>query len=95
MLKPPAQEPGVPRVIAVLGLGGGPLIFASSAAVLSGRYGQVSVWGSIAAVPVFAWEMSLAVRLIVKGLGPSAVASLDARQWPGTGGAPAPAAVAG
>jgi hypothetical protein len=57
----------VPRVIAVLGLIGGPLIFASGTAVLFGLYGQQSVWGSIAAIPVFAWEMSLAVWLIVKG----------------------------
>ena len=85
----------VPRLIAVLGLIGGPLIFASPAAVLFGLYGQVSVWGSIAAIPVFAWEISLAVWLIVKGFGPSAVVSLDARQRPGTGGAPALAAAAG
>jgi hypothetical protein len=35
----------VPRPIAVLGLFGGPVIFASSAAVLFGLYEQVSVWG--------------------------------------------------
>src|SRR5215475_14911526 len=82
----------VPRPIAVLGLIGGPVIFASSAAVLFGLYEQVSAWGSIAAVPVFVWEMSLAVWLIVKGFRPSAIASLDARQQPGAGGAPALAA---
>jgi hypothetical protein len=57
----------VPRAIAVTGLVGGPLIFASSIAVLFGVYEQVSAWGSLAAIPVFAWEMSLAVWLIVKG----------------------------
>ncbi len=62
---------------------------------LFGLYEQVSVRASIAAIPVPAWEVSLAVWLIVKGFGPSAVASLDARQRPGTGGAPALAAVAG
>jgi len=85
----------VPRPIAVLGLIGGPVVFASSAAVLFGLYEQVSVWGSIAAIPVFAWEMSLAVWLIVKGFKPSAIASLDARQQHAAGGAPALAAVAG
>jgi hypothetical protein len=85
----------VPRLIAVLGLIGGPVVFASSTAVLFGLYPQVSVWGSIAAIPVFAWEMSLAVWLIVKGFKPSAIASLDARQQHGTGGATALAAVAG
>ena len=85
----------VPRLIAVLGLIGGPVVFASSTAALFGLYPQVSVWGSIAAIPVFAWEMSLAVWLIVKGFKPSAIASLDARQQHGTGGATALAAVAG
>jgi hypothetical protein len=60
----------VPRVIAVLGLIGGPVIFASGTAVMFGLYGQQSAWGSIAAIPVFAWEMSLAIWLIVKGFKP-------------------------
>ena len=51
---------------------GKPLIFASSTAVLFGLYEQVSTWGSIAAIPVFAWEMSLAVWLIAKGFKPLA-----------------------
>ena len=62
--------------------------------MLFGLYEQVSVWGSIAAIPVFAWEMSLAVWLIAKGFKPSAIASLDAQQ-PGAGGTQALAAVAG
>jgi hypothetical protein len=85
----------VPRLIAVLGLIGGPLVFASSAAVQFGLYEQVSVWGSIAAIPVFAWEMSLAVWLIAKGFNPSAIASLGGRRQPGAEGAPALAAAAG
>jgi hypothetical protein len=85
----------VPRLIAVIGLTGGPLIFASAAAVLFGLYEQVSAWGMIAAIPVFVWEMSLAVWLIVKGFRPSAIASLGARQAEGTEGPPALAAAAG
>jgi hypothetical protein len=65
----------VPRPIAVTGLIGGPLIFASSTAVLFGLYEQISAWGSIAAIPVFAWEMSLAVWLIAKGFKPTATTS--------------------
>jgi hypothetical protein len=57
----------VPRAIAVLGLVGGPVIFASSAAVLFGAYEQMSTVGGLIAFPVFAWEMSLAVWLIAKG----------------------------
>lgn len=56
----------VPEFIAVSGLIGGPLIFASATAVLFGLYKQGSVWSTIAAIPVFAWEISLAVWLIVK-----------------------------
>ena len=65
----------VPRVIAVFGLIGGPLIFASGTAVMFGLYQQLSVWGAIAAIPVFAWEMSLAVWLIAKGFRPSPITS--------------------
>ncbi|MFI1170425.1 DUF4386 domain-containing protein [Streptomyces melanogenes] len=57
----------VPRPIAVLGLVGGPLICASAAAVMFGLYAQLSVPGSLAALPVFAWEVTLAVRLIARG----------------------------
>lgn len=57
----------VPRWIPVLGLVAGPLIFASATAVLAGLYDQVSVAGTVAALPVFAWEMSLAVYLLGKG----------------------------
>lgn len=57
----------VPRPIAVLGLIGGPLICLSAAAVMFGLYEQVSTVGSLAALPVFAWEISLAVYLITKG----------------------------
>jgi hypothetical protein len=64
----------VPRFIAVLGLVGGPLVFASAIAVLFGLYKQVSVWGSVTAVPVFAWELTLAIWLIAKGFKPSASA---------------------
>ncbi|MEW2413295.1 DUF4386 domain-containing protein [Streptomyces sp. NPDC046866] len=60
----------VPRPVAVLGLVGGPLIFASAAAVLFGAYAQLSAWGSLAALPVFAWELALAVRLLAKGFTP-------------------------
>jgi len=65
----------VPRAIAVLGLVGGTMIFAFATAVLFGLYEQVSVWGFIAAIPVFAWEMTLAFWLIAKGFKPSSITS--------------------
>lgn len=64
----------VPRFIAVLGLVGGPLIFASAIAELFGLYSQVSAVGSLTAIPVFAWELTLAVRLIAKGFTPTTTA---------------------
>jgi len=57
----------VPRFIAWLGLIGGPLLFAFATAVMFGLVSQVSAWGAAAALPVFGWEMSLAVWLIIKG----------------------------
>jgi Domain of unknown function (DUF4386) len=57
----------VPRFIPVLGLVGGPLVFASSAAQMFGVYDQISVWAALAAVPVFAWEVCLALHLVVRG----------------------------
>jgi hypothetical protein len=66
----------VPRFIPVLGLVGGPLVFASGAAQMFGIYEQISVWAAIAAVPVFAWEVCLALYLILKSFRPSAAARL-------------------
>ena len=63
----------VPRWIARLGLAGGAIILASGTAVLLGAYEQVSVVGTVAALPVFVWEMSLAVCLVVTGFRPSAL----------------------
>ena len=69
----------VPRFIAVLGLIGGPLIFTSAVLVMFGVYLQISVWGAISTLPVFAYEMTLAVWLIVKGFNSSAIASESAK----------------
>ena len=61
----------VPRRMALLGLIGGPLVFASGIAVLLGAYTQVSAVSAIATIPEFAWELSLGVYLVVKGFRPS------------------------
>ncbi|HET6856568.1 MAG TPA: DUF4386 family protein, partial [Streptomyces sp.] len=61
----------------VLGLVGGSLICASATAVMFGLYEQVSLVGSVMAIPVFAWEVLLAVRLITRGFNPSALTSGD------------------
>ncbi|MFD3659417.1 DUF4386 domain-containing protein [Streptomyces sp. NPDC058659] len=60
----------VPAWIALLGLVGGALICLSAVAVLFGLYEQVSAAGTLAALPVFAWEVTLAVRLLTRGFAP-------------------------
>src|SRR5664279_1996011 len=60
----------VPRTIAVLGLAGGPVIFVCGLMVMFGLFPQISVWGGVLAIPVFTYEMSLSVWLIVKGFRP-------------------------
>ena len=57
----------VPRRMAMLGLIGGPLIFASATAVLFGAYEQTEGWHFLASIPEIAWEASLGIYLIVKG----------------------------
>jgi hypothetical protein len=57
----------VPKFIAILGLIGGPMICMSGIFVMFGLFSQLSIWGLITAIPVFFYEMSLAIRLIVKG----------------------------
>ncbi len=65
----------VPRAMSMLGLVGGPLLIASAIATMFGLYGQVSVWGGLATLPVFAWELTLGIRLALKGFNPPGVAS--------------------
>ena len=54
----------VPRIIAALGLLGGPLVGAMNLAVMFGLTGPVAAL----ALPVFAWEVGLAGHLILRGL---------------------------
>jgi Domain of unknown function (DUF4386) len=67
----------VPRPIAVLGLIGGPMIFASCIAVLFGAYEQNGAH-FIFSIPEIAFEFSIAVYCIVKGFRPSPILD-DAR----------------
>ncbi|MFJ1708030.1 DUF4386 domain-containing protein [Kitasatospora sp. NPDC088346] len=58
----------VPRPVALLGVVGGPLILLSAALVMFGVYDQLSGWGALCALPVFAFEMTLAGWLLVRGI---------------------------
>ena len=65
----------VPRFVSVLGLVGGSLIFSCGVLVTLGLFAQISVWGALFAIPVFAYEMSLAIWLIAKGFKATPIAS--------------------
>jgi hypothetical protein len=64
----------MPPRLAMLGVVGGPLIFASSIAVLFGAYEQSGAH-IFFSVPEAAFELSFAIYLIVKGFRPSPVLS--------------------
>ncbi|MEO5952829.1 MAG: DUF4386 domain-containing protein [Chloroflexia bacterium] len=68
----------VPRFIPVLGLVGGPLIFVFTTARMFGFTEQLPSWLAIGVIPIFAWEVTLAIWLIAKGFKPSSVASKSA-----------------
>jgi Domain of unknown function (DUF4386) len=63
----------VPRIIPTLGLIGAPLLLTSTAATMLGINHLGSVWSSIAVAPIFVWELSLGVYLVVKGFKPSPI----------------------
>jgi hypothetical protein len=66
----------VPRFIAVLGLVGGPLVFALNVVKMFGYSEQLMPLAGLAVVPIFSWELLLAGYLIVKGFRPAALARL-------------------
>ena len=72
----------VPQPLALLGLVGGPLLFASGIAVLLGVIEAGSVWQGISTLPVAAFEVLLSIWLIVKGFNPSVIASEKFRLRP-------------
>ena len=65
----------VPRFIAHMGLAGAALTLATGVLELFGVVPQVSPWGFLLALPIFAHEMTLATWLIVKGFNSSALAA--------------------
>lgn len=57
----------VPRPLAILGMTGAALVLSAGVMEMFGVFEQVSTWGVVLALPVAAYEMTLAVWLIVKG----------------------------
>ena len=66
----------LPRFIPILGMTGATLIFIAGLLEMFGVVQQVSVWGALLAIPIFANEMILAVWLIFKGFNETALASM-------------------
>jgi uncharacterized protein DUF4386 len=62
----------VPRVIPTTGLIGAPLLLAVTIATMFGLTEHGSAWWIVAA-PIFCWELSLGVYLIVKGFKPTPI----------------------
>ncbi len=70
----------VPRFIPVLGLIGGPLVLLVNVAKVFGTADQIPGLG-ITVVPIFAWEISLAIYLIARGFRATTLAQReDARE---------------
>jgi hypothetical protein len=63
----------VPRIIPTLGLIGAPLLLTSTLATMFGINELGSVWSTISVAPIFVWELSLGVYLVVKGFKPSPI----------------------
>lgn len=66
----------VPRPLSILGMSGAVMVFINALLVLFGVVEQLSAWG-IMALPIAAFEMILAVWLLVKGFNESALSSLS------------------
>ncbi len=69
----------VPRIIPLLGLIGGPLVFIVNTGKMFGLYDQIPPYLAVLVLPIFAWEVSLALWLIIKGFKRSALASEPAK----------------
>jgi hypothetical protein len=69
----------VPRFIPVLGLIGGPAVFTYHTAQMFGASDQFLSLAVLAVIPIFAWEVSLAIRLISRGFNVPATVSEPAR----------------
>ncbi|HET6393405.1 MAG TPA: DUF4386 domain-containing protein [Blastococcus sp.] len=63
----------VPRAIPLLGLVGAPLLLASVIGIVFGTHDLTAGVHVLAGAPIFLWELSLGLYLVVKGFRPSPV----------------------
>jgi hypothetical protein len=66
----------VPRALSLIGIVGAPILVVSFLAVMFGVIGRVAPLAALSALPVFLFELSLGIWLIVKGFNPSAATEL-------------------
>jgi hypothetical protein len=59
----------VPRVIPMLGLVGAPLLLASTLVTYFNGNHQIAAVAAVGVAPIFLWELSLGLRLAIRGLG--------------------------
>jgi hypothetical protein len=69
----------VPRALSLIGIVGGPVLIAGFLAVIFGVIGPAAPLRALSALPVFLFEFSLGIWLVVKGFNPSAITSLAAK----------------
>ncbi len=67
----------VPRIIPALGLIGGPLLLSSTIGVMFGINAQGSLWAGIATAPIFLWELSVGLWMVMKGFNQPAIDALN------------------
>jgi len=63
----------VPRVIPLLGLIGAPLLLSWAIGTFFGISEGGTVWHLIGVAPIFVWELSLGIWLVVKGFNPTSI----------------------
>jgi len=66
----------VPRALSLIGIVGAPILVVSFLAVMFGVIGRDAPLVALSALPVFLFELSLGIWLIVKGFNPSAANEL-------------------
>ena len=66
----------VPRALSLIGIVGAPILVVGFLAVMFGLIGRLDPLNALAALPVFLFELSLGIWLIVKGFNPSAANEL-------------------
>jgi len=66
----------VPRALSLIGIVGGPVLITGFLAVVFGVIGRDAPLAVLSALPVFLFELSLGIWLIVKGFNPSAANEL-------------------